>query len=81
MPQDGGPVTIPSQDMILGAYCLDLTRDEEAYGRFFADRNEAMLAYDAGVVSLHPPIKVRKYKEIDGEMRNKLVATTVGRLI
>ena len=80
-PQDGGPVTIPSQDMILGAYYLTFTRDEEGTGHVFADKNEAMLAYDAGVVTLHSPIKVRIYKEIDGEMRHKLVETTVGRLI
>ena len=80
-PQDGGPVTIPSQDMILGAYYLTFTRDEEGTGHIFADKNEAMLAYDAGVVTLHSPIKVRIYKEIDGEMRHKLVETTVGRLI
>ena len=80
-PQDGGPVTIPSQDMILGAYYLTFTRDEEGTGHVFADKNEAMLAYDAGVVTLHSPIKVRIYKEIDGELRHKLVETTVGRLI
>ena len=67
--------------MILGAYYLTFTRDEEGTGHVFADKNEAMLAYDAGVVTLHSPIKVRIYKEIDGEMRHKLVETTVGRLI
>jgi len=80
-PQDGGPVTIPSQDMILGAYYLTFTRDEEGTGHVFADKDEAMLAYDAGVVTLHSPIKVRMYREIDGVMRHKLVETTVGRLI
>ena len=80
-PQDGGPVTIPSQDMILGAYYLTFTRDEAGTGHCFADKDEAMLAYDAGVVTLHSPIKVRIYREVDGEMRHKLVETTVGRLI
>ena len=80
-PQDGGPVTIPSQDMILGAYYLTFTRDEAGTGHCFADKDEAMLAYDAGVVTLHSPIKVRMYREVDGEMRHKLVETTVGRLI
>ncbi len=80
-PQDGGPVTIPSQDMILGAYYLTYTRDEEGTGHIFADKDEAMLAYDAGVVTLHSPIKVRVYKEIDGVMQHKLVDTSVGRLI
>jgi len=80
-PQDGGPVTIPSQDMILGAYYLTFEREEEGTGHCFADKDEAMLAYDAGVVTLHSPIKVRMFREVDGEMRHKLVQTTVGRLI
>ena len=80
-PQDGGPVTIPTQDMILGAYYLTYSRDEAGTGHVFADKDEAMLAYDSGVVTLHSPIKVRLYREVDGEMRHKLVDTTVGRLI
>ena len=80
-PQDGGPVTIPSQDMILGAYYLTFEREETGTGHIFADMDEAMLAYDAGVVTLHAPIQVRMFREIDGEMRHKLVKTTVGRLI
>ena len=80
-PQDGGPVTIPSQDMILGAYYLTYTRDEGDVEHAFSDVDEAMLAYDAGIVTLHTPIRVRLYKEINGEMRHKLVKTTVGRLI
>ncbi len=80
-PQDGGPVTIPSQDMVLGAYYLTYDREEAGTGHIFADQTEAMLAYDAGVVTLHSPIKVRMYREIDGQMQHKLVDTTVGRLI
>ena len=81
-PQDGGPVTIPSQDMVLGAYYLTYDRDtEEGTGHVFSDENEAMLAYDAKVVTLHAPIKVRMFREVDGELRHKLVETTVGRLI
>ncbi len=80
-PQDGGPVTIPTQDMILGAYYLTYSRDEAGTGHVFADKDEAMLAYDSGVVTLHSPIKVRLYREVDGEIRHKLVDTTVGRLI
>ena len=80
-PQDGSPVTIPSQDMILGAYYLTFVREEGEVGHAFADKDEAMLAYDAGVVTLHTPIKVRMFREVDGEMRHKLVETSVGRLI
>ena len=80
-PQDGGPVTIPSQDMILGAYYLTYAREEGGLGHCFADKGEAMLAYDSGIVTLHTPIKVRMYREINGVMEHKLVETTVGRLI
>ena len=80
-PQDGGPVTIPSQDMILGAYYLTFSREEEGTGHIFADIDEAMMAYDSGVVTLHSPIKVRMFREVNGEMQHKLVETTVGRLI
>ena len=80
-PQDGGPVTIPSQDMILGAYYLTYARDEGDVNHAFADKDEAMLAYDAGLVTLHTPIQVRMFREVDGEMRHKLVTTTVGRMI
>ena len=80
-PQDGGPVTIPSQDMILGAYYLTYVREERDVNHAFADKDEAMLAYDAGVVTLHTPIRVRMFREIDGVMQHKLVETTVGRLI
>ncbi|MEM5781155.1 MAG: DNA-directed RNA polymerase subunit beta', partial [Lawsonibacter sp.] len=80
-PQDGGPVTIPSQDMVLGAYYLTYVKDEEGTGHRFADEDEAMLAYDSGVVTLHAPIKVRMYREVDGVTKHRLVDTTVGRLI
>ena len=74
-------MTIPSQDMILGAYYLTYSRDEGDVNHAFADKDEAMLAYDAGLVTLHTPIQVRMFREVDGEMRHKLVTTTVGRMI
>ena len=80
-PQDGGPVTVPTQDMVLGSYYLTYSREEEGTGHIFADKDEALLAYDAKIVTLHSPIKVRLYREVDGVMRYKLVETTVGRLI
>ena len=67
--------------MILGAYYLTYAREEGGLGHCFADKDEAMLAYDSGIVTLHTPIKVRMYREIDGVMQHKLVETTVGRLI
>ena len=67
--------------MILGSYYLTYSREEEGTGHIFADKDEALLAYDAKIVTLHSPIKVRLYREVDGVMRYKLVETTVGRLI
>ncbi len=130
-PQDGKPVTVPTQDMVLGSYYLTLSKPkevritdpgdssylegqvveyygellktnaaleaegkrpaqfteegcfagEQGEGHCFSDVDEAMMAYDSGDVGLHAPIKVRIYKEIDGETRCKLVDATVGRLI
>ena len=80
-PQDGMPVTVPSQDMILGSYYLTIDREEKGTGMVFATKDEALLAYQQGYVGIHSPIKVRVYKEIDGEMRHGLIDATVGRLI
>ena len=135
-PSDGGPVTVPTQDMVLGSYYLTYERDpaydpdfayqtpadaakalsdgavaendrvwvwdgevnrwyrttpalcaqaadgkaKEVYN-VFSDDNEAQLAYAEGILELHEPILVRRYAEIGGEMRHKLVRTTVGRLL
>ncbi len=85
-PQDGKPVTVPSQDMILGAYYLTLVRPElnDARGghpRAYSSVNEAMLAYASKEVELHAPIKVRMEKEIDGVLKTKLVECTIGQII
>ncbi|MBE7041433.1 MAG: DNA-directed RNA polymerase subunit beta' [Ruminococcaceae bacterium] len=81
-PQDGRPVTVPTQDMVLGAYYLTIDNPEEpGTGKTFFSPNEAILAYTNGIVGIHAPIKVRLQKEIDGELRQELVDVTVGRLI
>ncbi|MCC8123042.1 MAG: DNA-directed RNA polymerase subunit beta' [Oscillospiraceae bacterium] len=136
-PQDGGPVTVPTQDMVLGSYYLTYERypahtaeetfddcaavraaiaagtiTEDSYiwvknpdspddiptyaglaaqtpdGALppeklhaFSDEAEARLAYDEGALELHVPILVRRSAEVNGQMRHKLVRTTVGRLI
>ena len=82
-PQDGKPVTVPTQDMILGAYYLTVQIDgEKGEGMYFKDEEEAMLAYQNGDVGLHCKIKVRRFKEDeDGNVRSKTVETTIGRLI
>ena len=81
-PQDGKAVTVPSQDMILGSYYLTVEYDDEpGVGKVFKDEQEAFMAYDAKVVGLHAPIKLRVYKEIDGKMQSAIIDTTIGRII
>ena len=81
-PSDGRPVAVPTQDMVLGSYYLTLDKDGElGEGKVFRDFNEALMAYDAKVISLHAKIKVRRTLEIDGEKVSKIIDTTVGRII
>ena len=82
-PQDGKPVTVPTQDMILGAYYLTVQIDgEKGEGLYFKDEEEALLAYQNGDVGLHSKVKVRRFREDeDGNVRHKTIETTVGRLI
>lgn len=81
-PQDGKPVTVPSQDMVLGSYYLTIDKaDEPGAGKIFASPDEAMLAYDDGVVGIHAPIKVRMTRVIGGQTISRVVDATVGRLI
>ena len=81
-PQDGKPVTVPTQDMILGSYYLTMEEEgEPGEGTYFKDVDEALLAYQNGDLGLHAKIFVRMYKEIDGEVKCKKIQTTVGRII
>ena len=81
-PQYGKPVTVPTQDMILGAYYLTVQIDgEKGEGMYFSDKDEALMAYQNGDVGLHCKVKVRMSKEIDGEIKTKTIDATVGRLI
>ncbi len=81
-PSDGRPVAVPSQDMVLGSYYLTMKKaGEPGEGKIFRDVNEALMAYDAGVVSIHAAIKVRISKDIGGKTVSKLIDCTVGRLI
>ena len=81
-PQDGKPVTVPTQDMILGSYYLTMQIDgEKGEGMYFKDVDEALLAYQNGDVGLHAKIKVRLTKKVDGEEKTRTIVATVGRLI
>jgi len=126
-PQDGHPVTVPTQDMILGSYYLTMLRigkaekgaetvfvDNAGDSKFtageivdaddflaeneqlkaegkaqatykpipcFRDSNEAIMAYNEGVVGLHAPIRLRVAKTINGVEKKAIIVTTVGRII
>ena len=81
-PSDGRPVSVPTQDMVLGSYYLTLVKiDEPGTNKIFRDSNEAIMAYQDGVIGLHAPIRVRYTREIGGELRSKLVWCTVGFII
>ena len=81
-PSDGRPVAVPSQDMVLGAYYLTMVKDGDlGEGKVFRDFNEALMAYQDGVVSLHAKIKVRVTKQVGEHRISKIIDTTVGRMI
>ena len=82
-PSDGGPVAVPSQDMVLGIYYLTQERPgAKGEGKFFKSVNEAILAYDNKIVTLHSKIKVRISKKLEnGEVISDTVESTVGRLL
>ena len=80
-PQDGHPHSIPTQDMVLGSYYLTYVREEKGTGMAFSNPDEALMAYQAGEVTLHSPVKVRVTKTIDGVEKHKTIETTVGRII
>ena len=63
-PADGKPVAVPTQDMVLGSYYLTLVKtDEPGTNKVFRDKDEAIMAYNDGIVGLHAPIRVRMYDE------------------
>ncbi|MGI5895893.1 MAG: DNA-directed RNA polymerase subunit beta' [Oscillospiraceae bacterium] len=81
-PSDGRPVAVPTQDMVLGSYYLTMQKDgEKGEGKVFRDFNEAIMAYQEGVVSLHAAIKVRVTKDVGDHKITKIIDATVGRII
>ena len=82
-PSDGGPVAVPSQDMVLGIYYLTQERPgAKGEGKYFKSANEAILAYANHVVTLHSIIKVRMTKTMpDKRVLTGTVETTVGRIL
>jgi DNA-directed RNA polymerase subunit beta' len=81
-PKDGQPVTVPTQDMILGSYYLTFVRNTElGAGKAFATPEEALMAYANGDVGIHATIKVRVTKEFGGVPQSRIIETTIGRII
>ncbi len=82
-PSDGGPVAVPSQDMVLGIYYLTQERPGAiGEGRSYKSVNEAILAYENGACTLHSRIKVRvSKKNAEGEIVSGIVESTLGRFL
>ena len=82
-PSDGGPVAVPSQDMVLGIYYLTQERPgAKGEGMIFKSFNEALLAYENVAVTLHSRVKVRVSKKMpDGTVKTGTVESTVGRFM
>ena len=85
-PKDGKPVVTPSQDMVLGSYYLTMDNNEaKGSGSIFATVNEAVSAYQRGIVSLHAriviPAKVLNKSSFTEKQNQALLCTTVGKVI
>ena len=81
-PQDGRPVTVPTQDMILGAYYLTMDVDgEPGEGTYFSSPEEAIMANANNQLGMHAKIFVRRTKVVDGVEIHRKIATTVGKII
>ena len=86
-PQNGTPITLPSQDMVLGLYYMTKgkkTMDNEVIkgqGMAFYNMDEVVIAYNERVVDLHANIKVKTMVRENGKLVNKLIDTTVGRVL
>ncbi len=81
-PASGGPITVPSQDMILGLYYMTKVRPAgEKEGKTFGSTDEVIVAYDQRVILLHDRIKLRLVHEVDGEKKTEVINTTAGRVL
>ncbi|MCQ2533875.1 MAG: DNA-directed RNA polymerase subunit beta' [Clostridia bacterium] len=81
-PQDGKPVTVPTQDMILGCYYLTQERKGvKGEGMVFSSLDEASMAYDDHHITLQSKVYIRVSREVNGEMKTGIVHATYGRFI
>ncbi len=81
-PANGAPITVPSQDMVLGLYYMTKHRKgAKGEGLTFYSAEEAIIAYNEGKVDLHAIVKARLLDYIDGEYKTQLIETTIGRTL
>jgi DNA-directed RNA polymerase subunit beta' len=82
-PANGAPITVPSQDMVLGLYYITKAKeDAKGSGLIFYGSEEAIIAYNEKAVDLHAVVKVKiKNRQKDGSEKDELIETTVGRII
>src|SRR5690625_7667777 len=82
-PASGGPIAVPSQDMVLGIYYLTkMGTDKKGEGKTFADTDEVVVAFDQGKIYVHAKRNVRIPQKVDGENHgNEMIKTTTERAI
>ena len=81
-PKDGNPITVPTQDMILGSYYLTMDKDGEiGEGNIYTNHEEVLMAINEKIITLHSKIKVRLHKKIEGVTKSEIINTTAGKLI
>ncbi|MCD4833753.1 MAG: DNA-directed RNA polymerase subunit beta' [Bacteroidales bacterium] len=81
-PANGAPITVPSQDMVLGLYYITKQRSGvKGEGLTFYSPEEVTIAYNEGAVAMHASIKVKTHDIVEGNPVNHMIETTVGRVI
>lgn len=82
-PASGGPIAVPSQDMVLGIYYLTkMGTGKKGEGKTFADTDEVVVAFDQGKIDVHAKINVRIPQKVDGEIQGyEIIKTTTGRVL
>ncbi len=81
-PKDGKPITVPTQDMVLGGYYLTTAKDGEiGEGRVFRNFDEMLMALHEKTITLHSKVKMRTEREVDGKVVSKIIDVTCGKVI
>ncbi len=81
-PATGDPICTPTQDMVLGSYFLTIEKpNAKGEGKSFISEDEAIMAYQNGIVDIQAPIYVRRTSEFEGQPYTSRVKTTVGKII